>query len=116
MEGIFDVTLDGQPVGTVKIKREGLYYFLSCRCRVADQEIHRLYAGNEKIGVLIPKNGELELEIKVAAKRLKDGCAYTLGENRELFIPIISGERFAHLDKLRKGQLVFRNGRPGLKI
>ena len=116
MEGIYDVTRDGQVVGTVQVKREGLYYRISCRCRVADGEIHRLWAGGEKLGVLIPEKGELTLRTKVAAKRMKDGCAFTIGENSGKFIPIRPGEAFEHLDKLRKGKLVFQNGQPGLLI
>ena len=114
MEGIFDVTRDGQAVGTVQVKREGLYYYISCRCRVADGEIHRLYAGGEGIGVLIPEKGELILTTKVAAKRLKDGCAFSLDGNPRNFIPIRPGEPFEHLDKLRAGRLAWRDGRAGL--
>lgn len=116
MEEIFDVTLDGQTVGTVRLKREGLYYQVYCRCRVADGEIHRLYAGGEKLGVLIPENGELVLNTKVAAKRMKEGCAFTIGENSEKFIPIRPGEAFEHLDKLRTGRLGWRAGKMGLLL
>lgn len=114
MEGIFDVTRDGQAVGTVQVKQEGLYYRISCRCRVADTEIHRLYAGSEKLGVLIPEKGELTLSTKVAAKRLKAGCAFSIGENSGSFCPIRPGEGFEHLDKLRLGRLAFQDGEPGL--
>ena len=116
MEGIFDVTLDGQVVGMVEVKREGLYCRISCRCRVADQEIHRLYADSEKIGVLLPKNGEQTLETKVAAKRLKERSVFTLDGIKTKFIPIRPGKAFGHLDKLRKGKMVFQNGTPGVKI
>ena len=116
MEGTFDVTRDGQVVGTARVKREGLYCRVSCRCRVADRAIHRLWAGNEKLGVLIPEKGELVLETKVAAKRLKPGCCFTIGENRGEFIPIRPGEAFYHLDRLRQGKLVYQNGQPGMKI
>jgi hypothetical protein len=101
-------------VGTVELKREGLYYFLSCRCRLCDGEIHRLYAEGEKIGVLIPDRGELVLETKVAAKRLKEGCAFSLDGKPENFILICPGEVFPHLDKLRSSKLVFRDGEPGI--
>lgn len=110
----FDVTQGGQAVGTVELSREGLYCRIFCRCRMEDREIHRLYADGEKIGVLIPDRGELVLETKVAAKRLKSGCAFSLDENSGSFIPIRPGKTFENLDKLRSGRLGFRDGIYGL--
>ena len=114
MRGNYEVTYAGQAVGTVELSREGLYYRIICRCRVSDSEIHRLYADGEKIGVLIPDGGELVLNTKVAAKRLKEGCTFSLDENSKQFIPIRPGEAFAHLDKVRLGRLAFRDGEPGM--
>lgn len=116
MEGIFDVIRCGQVVGRVEVKREGLYCRISCRCRAADGQIHRLYADREKLGVLIPERGELVLETKVTAKRLKDGCVFSLDENRREFIPIRPGEGFPHLDKVRLMKLAFRDGEPGIYL
>lgn len=110
----FDVTYAGQTVGRVELEREGLYVRLWCRCRVQDNEIHRLYAGGERIGVLIPENGELVLETKVAAKRLKEGCSFSLEDNGKRFIPIHPGEAFGYLGKLRLSKLSFREGEPGI--
>jgi hypothetical protein len=116
LEGIFSVTLNGQTVGTVELTREGLYFRVSCRCRLQNGRIHRLYAGNEKIGVLIPDRGELTLNAKVAVKRLKEGCAFSLDENSGNYFPIRPGDTFLQLDKLRVGRLSFRDGAPGLEI
>lgn len=116
MEGKFDVTMGGQAVGTVEIKREVLYCRVSCRCPMVDGEIHRLYADGEKLGVLVPDRGALTLDTKVAAKRLKEGCAFTLDGQTEKFIPIRPGEAFVHLDKLRMAKLTFRDGEPGMLI
>ena len=114
MEGTFDVKRNGRTVGTAEVKREGLYYRIFCRCRVAGEGIQRLYAGGEKIGVLIPESGELTLNTKVAAKRLNEGCDFTIGENTGCFYPICPGEPFEHLDKLRAGRLSWRDGQAGL--
>ena len=103
-------------MGKVTLLREGLYYRVFCRCRVADQDIHRLYADGEKLGVLIPEYGELTLTTKVAVKRLKEGCSFTLNQKTGKFIPIRPGEPFDHLDKLRKGRFAFRDGEPGMLL
>ena len=114
MQGEYIVTRAGQAVGWVRLCREGLYYRIVCRCAVADGEIHRLYAGDENLGVLIPDRGELTLETKVAAKRLKPDCGFSLDETRGTFVPIHPGEAFEHLGKLRMAKLAFREGEPGL--
>ena len=116
MAEVFDVTRGGQAVGRAEIKREGLYWRISCRCHRYDEEIHRLYAGGEKIGVLIPEGKELVLEARVAAKRLKEGCCFSLDEDRTDFVPICPGETFACLDKVRLGRLTIREGQMGMVI
>ena len=73
MDGIYEVTYRGQTVGTAEVTREGLYFRIFCRCRVNDSEIHRLYAGSEKIGVLIPEKGILTLQTRIPARKLKEG-------------------------------------------
>ena len=114
MQKFYDVTSEGQTVGKVELEREGLYLRLRCRCRVQDNAIHRLYADGEKIGVLIPENGDLVLETKVAAKRLKKESTFSLEEKGRNFIPIHPGEAFGHLGKLRLAKLAFREGEPGI--
>lgn len=116
MQGQYDVIWNGQPVGKVELKREGLYYRIFCRCNPVDGEIHRLYVDWDKLGVLVPEMGALVLETRVAAKRLKAGCVFTLDGKHETFLPIRAGEPFMHLDKLRTAKLAFQNGEPGLRI
>ena len=108
------MTYRERAVGTVELRREGLYWRILCRCRMVDGEIHRLYADGKKIGVLAPDRGELILETKVVAKRLRPGCAFSLDEDRREFIPIHPGEAFACLDKVRQSKLAFREGEPGM--
>ena len=114
MEGKYTLTMDEQAVGTVELKKEGLYYRISCRCIMMDDRIHRLHADGEGLGVLIPENGELVLHTKIASKRLKAGCAFSLDGAAESFFPIRPGESFDHLSRLRRGHLGFREGEPGL--
>ena len=110
----YDVMYGDNTVGRVELEREGLYVHLRCRCRVQDNEIHRLYADGEKMGVLIPENGVLMLQTRVAAKRLKEGCRFSLEEKVRNFIPIHPGEAFGYLGKLRLAKLAFREGEPGI--
>ena len=114
MDEKFEVTHGGRTVGTVKLRREGLYCRILCRCGLMDGEIYRLYADGEKLGVLVPSGGELVLETKVAAKRLKPGCGFSLDGRQASFFPIRPGEAFPQLCLVREGKLIFRDGEPGL--
>ena len=114
MDGIYEVTYRGQTVGTAEVTREGLYFRIFCRCRVNDSEIHRLYAGSEKIGVLIPEKGILTLQTRIPARKLKEGCDFSLDCNRKEFIPIRPKKHFSHLNQVRNGKLGFLDGEPGL--
>ncbi len=116
MEGIYQVAYRGQTVGTAQVRREGLYCRILCRCRVRDDEIHRLYADGEKIGVLMPDRGGLILETRIPAKRLKEYPVFSLDGDGGTFIPIWSGERFSQLHMLRQGRLAFRDGEPGMVL
>lgn len=111
-----DVTLSGKPVGTVECIREGLYCRILCRCTLPGQEIRRLYAGSEKIGVLMPHNGQWILETRIPGKRIKEGSNFTLDDPGENFWPLRPGEEFSYLDKLRKGKLDIREGQMGLVV
>jgi hypothetical protein len=114
LKKFYDVTSEGQTVGKVELEREGLYWHLRCRCVVYDNVIHRLYADGEKIGVLIRDGGELVLDTKVAAKRLKKESTFSLEEKVRYFIPIHPGEAYGYLGKLRLSKLAFREGEPGI--
>lgn len=114
MQGKQEVFFEGKTVGAVELTREGLYYRLVCRCRLPGREIRRLYADGEKIGVLVPEDGELVLKTKVAAKRVKAGCRFSLEETGGKFIPIRPGQPFGHLEMVRTSKLAFRDGEPGI--
>ncbi len=109
-----EVTYLGQAVGTVEVKQEGLYLHILCRCAPCG-EMLRLYAGEEKLGLMMPSQGRLTLETKVPAKRIAKGCAFTL-RGREKIIPIQAGRPFAHLQKLKTAKLVIQNGEMGITL
>ncbi len=109
-----EVTYLGQPVGSVEVKREGLYCRILCRCENCG-EMLRLYAGEEKLGLMMPCGGVLELQTRVAAKRIVEGCTFTL-RGQEDFIPIQAGEPFVHLRQIKASKLTIRNGKMGIVL
>lgn len=121
MEGIFSVTLDGRKAGEAELRRQGLYTYISCRCIAPEGKIWRLFAGKERLGVLIPQAGELLLETKVASKRLQGDCQLYLQDcpeprEQERFIPIRENEAFPAPELVSKGVLGYRDGVPGLLL
>ena len=42
MEGIYDVMLADETVGTVEVTKQGLYYRFDCRCRLSGTVICRI--------------------------------------------------------------------------
>lgn len=70
----YQVTDQGQVIGTLTAEREGLYWHLSARCRQAGNRLLRLYALGEAqpvcLGVLMPEGEDLVLNRRLAARSL----------------------------------------------
>ena len=68
----YQVQLDGSEIGAVTCKKDGLYYVLSCRCEIYDEQIYKLVAicGNQRIalGTLVPDNGRFMLNTRIPIK------------------------------------------------
>lgn len=129
----YDVMLNGEPVGTVRLIKQGLYYAVQCRCCVASREIYRLYAhcGADRIrlGVPVPQGNGLVLETKIPAKKLNTQSVEfyiesdTVRQQTEArsddprkFITVYPDEPFAYLAKLKNSYMETRNGKPGIMI
>ena len=55
-----------EEVGQCKIEEEGLYWRISCRCRVLSDRIERLYAGSCRLGVLEREGQSLTLDRRIS--------------------------------------------------
>ena len=77
MEGTYPVMEQGKKVGTVALKRCGLYLELHCLCSPQQQQmLHLILQQNhqrEDLGLLIPTGNEFELWRRIPAKRLHEG-------------------------------------------
>lgn len=74
MDGFYEVTYEGAPIGKTELRRQGLYCWITCRCRIPDDEMYRLAAawtdGWLNIGILIPDSDGLILKKSFPAKHL----------------------------------------------
>lgn len=112
-------------VGWAEVSRKGLYYSFDCRCRLPGDTIYKLSVscgGNEeRLGALIPKDGEFCLETRIPAKRIGDGeMLFTVVPKNETrkgkFVPVFPEEPFAYISKLKDAYLERRNGQVGVVI
>ena len=125
MERSFSVDLDGQSVGKVTVRRQGLYYHFSCRCRLCNDAIYRLTVSCgtacENLGIPVPKDGSFILNTKLPVKKIGEGeLHFKLLPKQEspqaAFIPIKPEEPFAYIAQLKASFLELQNGQPGICV
>ena len=119
MEDSFDVFLDGRTAGKVDVRREGLYIRVNCRCTAPEGKIWRLFAGQKRLGVLVPQGDGLVLETRVPAKHLDTGALFLLRDSpdppeRDRFVPLEEDRLFPELQRVRNSVFARRDGIAGL--
>ncbi len=109
-----DVILLGEPVGSAKITREGLYYRFECHCRFPDREIYRLQArcGDRvtELGVCVPMDNDFGLLTRIPVSRLGQGDITVAVKGQEAaakeapvkdnVFPVEADKPFDHLEQL----------------
>ena len=125
MEGTYPVFFGQAQVGKVQVRKQGLYYRFSCRCRMAGEVVSRLMIcwqdRQESLGILVPVEDGFGLETKVAAKKCGVGKPeFRVVPNksavREKFIPISPEEPFAYIQRLKDAFFERRYGQPGIVL
>lgn len=123
MEGTYDVTLGSKIMGTVTVKKQGLYWQFDCRCGLCGEVMYNLTvkAGTcqEKLGLLTPGNGGFCLRTKLPMKRLGQGSPVFYLQPRHAkvkgqFVPVHPDEPFRYLGRLENAYLTKQNGQIGL--
>ncbi len=125
MEGCYEITLAGEPVGTAKVTRRGLYYGIDCRCQLLRSNVYDLTAhwGNQAvhIGVPVPEGNSLHLGKTLPTKQAGQGSpVFTLTPRHEKmtgqFVPVYPEEPFAYLQRLQEAYLQVRQGQTGVVL
>ncbi|MBR4864184.1 MAG: hypothetical protein IKU07_06370 [Oscillospiraceae bacterium] len=116
---VFDVFHGGEAVGSVTVKREGLYYLLSCHCKrlegVLRLVLHR-ENGCVSVGICVPEGAGMGICRRVPIKRLgAPPWQFSLTEgNKEVFVPLEGALPTAALVNLESARFCRREGQPGL--
>ena len=119
LEGTYKVNFGEKQVGSVEVKRVGLYYELQCRCSRCDGQMVELVAEGkgfwENLGLLLPMEGGLGLKMRIPVKRMGEGqrrfSLHLRHEEEENLIEVDADEPFAFLQQLESAHLVFRQGK-----
>ena len=119
----YPVYLRDERVGNATVLRQGLYCRVYCRCRFNGEGFFRLCMTDgmqhKDLGILVPDGDSFVVDTSIKAMALQDQhLSFRIvqpGKER-VFIPIVEGEDFLHLDKLRKASFENRNGVCGVMI
>lgn len=119
MDGDYEVEFRNFSVGRVNVRRQGLYYRFSCRCRLEGNELYCLQlkcaGAMEKLGILVPIEGCFGLDTRIPVKRFGEGKPeFQLITKRDTdagtVVNIYPEEPFAYIARLKHAFLVKQNG------
>lgn len=124
LEGTYTVRCDGQPVGKVELKRQGLYWLVNCRCQPAnDRMLHLQMEIGENcadLGLLIPVSGILELRKQIPNKDIQQGHPVFWLRDRKAsanhFHPIDPNIPFPWLERIEECVFAQVDGQKGVKL
>ncbi len=122
---VYSAYLGGDEIGTVTLKKNGLYYHIDGRCRLSGQVICCLIAQTQtnriNLGTMIPDNGYFRLKSRIAIKKLGEGSLHFIVEPKHpekdtLFIPLRADEPFTYLQRLSNAYLACRDDIIGIEF
>ena len=77
MDGVYEITYEGAPVGKAQIEKQGLYYHFSCRCRLPEEGFFRIHVINsdqrENLGICVPIDDVFGMDKRLPVARLGEG-------------------------------------------
>ena len=123
MEGTYEVTLGSKRMGSVTLKKQGLYWLFDCRCDLSGEVMYDLIltAGETQydLGILSPAKDSFICHCKLACKKLEKGSLkfYLRPRHAKLntdFVPVYPEEPFRYLHLLETSFLSIRGGQIGL--
>lgn len=112
---MYSVFFNDTPVGQARVKREGLYYKILCRCVFPHKNIYRIKVtdGNKEVdlGICVPEGNYFTLISRIAVKNIPgDNLQFTVTTNQTTEYFVADRKPFHDLDKLETARLQNRNG------
>ena len=125
MRDVYKIMLADQSIGTVIVKKEGLYYRFQCRCRLSGEIMYQLIVKCDEtecnLGVFVPVENEFGIDTRLPIKKVGDGkfSFYAVARHPDItgkFVPIRADEPFSYLGKIQNAHLDVQNGVLGIVI
>ena len=125
MVGNYEIHQGDRLQGKVTVVKEGLYYRISCRCRLSGDVMHHLVVrsgGREtSLGTCVPMDDGFGVEKKISCKSLGQGTPeFLLLPKHETvagkFVPIYPEEPFSYMERLKVAFLARQGGQLGIVI
>jgi len=126
---LYEIVFRNKTVGKAEVKKEGLYYKITCVCKPPNQKLHRIIVSDgiteRDLGICVPDESGFSLTTRVPIKHIQgDNLSFSMkphGENsadsqKQVEMPIQTGGVFMPLDKLEKARLRIKNGQPEIVI
>ena len=117
MEGTYHIYSAEKAIGTVVVKRQGLFYQVACRCTLSREVMFCLilqFNGEEmNLGILTPMNGGFGINTRINCKRIGQGSPlFYIKPRRNTQEPTVirfaPDEPFAYLSRLQHAYLAKR--------
>ena len=125
MQETYSVKFENAIVGQVEIVRKGMFYKISCHCRLPNIGRYRLYLNNETsvfdLGVLIPNTGDYTLVTSIPMHRFgSTDVIFTVRSAQQVemgvFVPVDSTKPFSLLAHLEHACYQAQNNMVGIWI
>ena len=125
MVGAYQIFRGVEPVGTVQVEKQGLYYQFSCRCTLRGATMQRIMVacGERKVdlGICVPMGDVFGIDRRVPCKQLGEGkpeffLIPRVGRAGGKFVPVYPEEPFAYMAKLKDAYLEVRCGQAGIVL
>ena len=112
---MFKIYIGNTVVGQAEVKKNGLYYHITCTCNPPSNDLYRIIMTNKDVkkdlGVCVPKGEYFSLFTRVPVKLFEDGSfRFHLVNGRKGEYIVSDNTPFAHLDKLETARLQHANG------
>ena len=121
----FPILYHDSTIGTAHVKKEGLYYCISCTCALPNETMFNVIVSSgdkrENLGLCVPHGGSFGLENRLPIKRLGEGTLYFCAVPKTAqpcgeFVPLDPGKPFVYITELYRAHLIRRNGVLGIEL
>lgn len=111
---MFKIYMGDIDVGCAEVKRVGLYYHITCKCKPPSNQIHRIIIRNERfikdLGICFPEGNEFRLFARIPVKCFQgDTFTFELVNSAKCEVVVSDNMPFAYLDKLETARLQLTN-------